>query len=150
MLFVLPFLFDQIADIIRLATNQIGDFRNIIETDGLASTISRIGWLPGMIKDYILDPNTLNQIQGSLQQNISDIVSQGTTYATNIGSFAVKIVTGVFSTIAQIALVLSLSVFFSIEKDGVINFIARLSGSRSTTTYVKLHRLYAKLGYWLK
>ena len=125
--FVLPFLFHQIADIIRLATDKIGEFRNVIATEGLASIIQRTSWLPGSIKSYVLDPNTLNQIQTSLQQNISDIVSQGTNYATNIGSFAVKIVAGVFSTIAQISLVVSLSVFFSIEKGGVINFMSRLS-----------------------
>lgn len=148
--FVLPFLFHQIADIIKLATDKIADMRNVLATDGLATIIHRVSWLPRAVKEYIIDPNTINQIQTTLQQNISDIVSQGTDYATNIGSFAVKIVTGVFSTIAQISLVVSLSVFFSIEKDGVINFISRLSGSRSTSTYIKLQRLYAKLGYWLK
>lgn len=58
--------------------------------------------------------------------------------------------TGVFSTIVQIGLVLTLSVLFSIEKDGVINFLSRLSGARSAATYIKLQRLYAKLGFWLK
>ena len=85
-----------------------------------------------------------------MQQNISAIVSQGTNYATNIGSFAFNIVTGVFATIAQIALVLTLSVLFSIEKNAVINFLSRLAGTRSAATYVKLQRLYAKLGFRLK
>ena len=55
-----------------------------------------------------------------------------------------------FSTIVQIALVLTLSVLFSVEKDSVINFLSRLSGTRSSSTYVKLQRLYAKLGFRLK
>lgn len=154
LLFVLPFLFHQIADIIRLATDQIGEVKSIIDNEGVAALVTHIGWLPGSIKSYLMesmrDPATMAQLQSSLQQNISNIVSQGTSYASDIGSFAVKIIGGVFSTIVQIALVLSLSVFFTIEKDGVINFIARLSGTRSTATFVKLQRLYAKLGYWLK
>jgi len=56
----------------------------------------------------------------------------------------------VFSTLVQIGLVLTLSVLFSIEKDNVINFLSRLSGTRSASTFIKLQRLYAKLGFWLK
>lgn len=152
--FVLPFLFHQIADIIKLATTKISALKTLIDTEGLTSVVERVSWLPGSFKSYILsniqDPASVNQIQSSIQQNISNIVTQGTSYATNLGAYAVRIVTGIFSTLAQIGLVLTLSVMFSLEKDKVISFISRMTGTKSNHTFVKLQRLYAKLGYRLK
>lgn len=154
LLFVLPFIFRQIADVINLATAQISHFKLLLETQGLSGIISGYSRLPSTVKNFLLenikDQSLQMQLQQSLQQNISNIVSQGTNYATNIGSFAVNLLTGIFSTIVQIGLVLTLSVLFSIEKDSVINFISRLAGNRSAATYIKLQRLYAKLGFWLK
>ena len=128
---VLPFIFNQISEVITLGVGKINQFRQALDTNGLSGTIENISWLPSGIKDYALqnlqDPTFQTEIMASIQQNISTLVSQGTNYATNIGSFAFNIVTGVFSTIAQIALVLTLSVLFSIEKNGVINFISRLA-----------------------
>ncbi|MBP6910413.1 hypothetical protein KBC03_02335 [Patescibacteria group bacterium] len=40
LLFVLPFLFHQIADIIRLATDQIGVVKNVIDTQGVTALIT--------------------------------------------------------------------------------------------------------------
>lgn len=152
--FVLPFLFRQIADVINLATSQVSNFKSALELNGLSGIIANYDRLPSSIRNYILnsiqDQSLQAQLQQSLQQNISNIVSQGTNYATNIGSFAVNLVGGVFSTIVQTGLVLTLSVLFSIEKDSVINFLSRLSGARSAATYIKLQRLYAKLGFRLK
>lgn len=152
--FVLPFIFHQVGDVIGLATAKVVEFKNALDTQGIVGVVSGYDRLPsgikGAILDNIQDVSFQTQIQNSLQQNVSNIISQGTNYASNIGSFAVNIVTGVFSTIVQIGLVLTLSVLFSIEKNSVINFLSRLSGHRSSTTYIKLQRLYAKLGFWLK
>ena len=60
------------------------------------------------------------------------------------------LLTGVFSAVAQVGFMLVLAILFSIEKNDVVNFLARLMGSKSTYTYIKLQRLYAKLGFWLK
>lgn len=151
---VLPFIFNQVGDVVTLAISKINQFKQALDTDGLIGIVNNLNFLPAALKEYLLeslrDPAFQNQVVTSLQQNISSLVSQWTNFASNIGGFAVNIVTGVFSTIVQIGLVLTLSVLFSIEKNNTINFISRLAGSRSSATYVKLQRLYAKLGFWLK
>ncbi len=43
-----------------------------------------------------------------------------------------------------------MAIFFSIEKEQVINFIAELAGNRKNHMYVKLQKMYAKLGLRLK
>jgi predicted PurR-regulated permease PerM len=105
--------------------------------------------LPAMIKNYIIEgmknEGFVSSLQSNLQANISQIVSTGTSYATNLGSFAVNVVTKIFSTIVQGMILFLMAIFFSIEKEQVINFISSLGGSRKNHLYVKLQRMYAKL-----
>jgi len=57
----------------------------------------------------------------------------------------------VFSFITQTSIVLTLAVLFSIQKDSVMKFIARLGGEKKYKfVYMKLERIYKKLGIWLK
>ncbi|MEI7478294.1 MAG: hypothetical protein WCJ81_07605 [bacterium] len=66
-------------------------------------------------------------LQNNILDNMSQIISAGTSYATNLGSFAVKLVTGVFTTLFQAIILFCLSIFFSLEKEQVINFISSLA-----------------------
>jgi predicted PurR-regulated permease PerM len=64
---------------------------------------------------------------------------------------AVSIVGSFFSFITQTSIVLTLAVLFSIQKDAVMKFIARLGGEKKYKfIYMKLERIYKKLGIWLK
>lgn len=55
------------------------------------------------------------------------------------------------SFITQTSIVLTLSVLFSIQKDSVMKFIARLGGEKKYKfVYMKLERIYKKLGIRLK
>jgi predicted PurR-regulated permease PerM len=64
---------------------------------------------------------------------------------------AVSAVGTFFAFITQTSIVLTLAVLFSIQKDAVMKFIARLGGEKKYTfIYMKLERIYKKLGIWLK
>lgn len=64
---------------------------------------------------------------------------------------AVTAVGTFFTFVTQTSIVLTLSVLFSIQKDSVMKFIARLGGEKKyKTIYMKLERIYKKLGIWLK
>jgi predicted PurR-regulated permease PerM len=43
-----------------------------------------------------------------------------------------------------------LSILFSIEKDGIIEFIAGFAGDQKEYVKIKLIKIYKKLGMWLK
>jgi predicted PurR-regulated permease PerM len=78
-------------------------------------------------------------------------VAVGTSYAKNIGNMAVNLVGSFFSFVTQTSIVLTLSVLFSIQKDAVMKFIARLGGEKKYKfIYMKLERIYKRLGIWLK
>jgi predicted PurR-regulated permease PerM len=65
---------------------------------------------------FLDDPDTMAQVQSGLQNNVSNLVSVSTNYAQILGNLAVNFVTGFVKFLAQLAIVLVLSIFFSIEK----------------------------------
>ncbi|HBB03887.1 TPA: hypothetical protein DCZ39_03225 [Patescibacteria group bacterium] len=83
---------------------------------------------------------------------MSQVVNLGTSYARNIGTMAVSAVGTFFTFITQTSIVLTLSVLFSIQKDATMKFIAGLGGEdgKYKFIYMKLERIYKKLGIWLK
>ncbi|NOZ43597.1 MAG: AI-2E family transporter [bacterium] len=64
---------------------------------------------------------------------------------------AVNFFSWLAGTIGKSAIVLTLSVLFSIEKDAVIRFIAGIAGSKKREYLeIKVKKIYKKLGLWLK
>jgi len=152
--FVIPFILSQIAEVIRIAIIKINELQDLLKTQGLENVVHDYLYLPAMVKDYLIKIihswALASTLQNNILDNMSQIISAGTSYATNLGSFAVKLVTGVFTTLFQAIILFCLSIFFSLEKEQVINFISSLAWSHRNHTYVKLQRMYAKLGLWLK
>ncbi len=151
---VLPFVINQIVDVLKLAINKINEFQVLLQNEGLISVIQNHLQFPprleGMLIDTLKSEWLLEELQKRLQENISQIISEVTSYATNLWAFAVKLLWWVFTTIAQAMILFVMAIFFSVEKTGVINFISSLWGGRRNHLFVKMHKMYAKLGLWIK
>lgn len=149
---VLPFVINNLAEVLKLWIAKINEFQTLLQTEWLTNVIENHLSMPYTIKKYILDSIHsdvfVSSLQDNIQQNISQIVSTWSSYVTNLWSFAVKLVTWIFTTIAQAVILFVLSIFFSIEKEWVINFISSLAWNRRNHIYVKLQKMYAKL--WLR
>ena len=155
MVFIIPFILNQISDIITIVIGNVAHFQTILETKSLVGIIQDIHRLPGSFKSWLLDSfsnlDVVVGVQSQLQQNISQIVNLWTTYAKNIGNMAVSAVGTLFTFITQTSIVLTLSVLFSIQKNSVMKFIAGLGGEKKYKfVYMKLERIYKKLGIRLK
>gem|GEM_PF-5808869 len=74
----------------------------------------------------VSDPTIVSGIQSKLQQNITQLIDLGKTYARDIGNIAIGFVGNFFSFIAQSSIVLTLAILFSIQKDSVMKFISGL------------------------
>lgn len=151
---VVPFFFTQLAEALKLWLDQITKFQDLMQTKWLADVIKDNLRLPAWIKEYVVE-NFLTEefmaaTQTALQGNISQIISAWSTYVASLWTFAVKMVTGVVLTLSQAIIMFVLAVFFSIEKETVIKFISWLAGDSKNQTYVKLQKMYAKLGLWIK
>lgn len=150
-LVMIPFLINQLSDIVSIIVNRIGNLETSLKTTGLQPIIKNMR-LYGYLKTFGIDlatPIYLEQLQSILQNNISAIISFSSSYAKNAGSLVVSTVWGILSTLVQIGFVLTLSILLSIEKNGFVRFIYKLSGY-SPQARAKLTTLYKKLWFWLK
>lgn len=154
LLFVIPFVLTQLADIIRLVVANINSFQELLSTKGLEYIIANHTIIPGPLKDMIVNSvnsqSFIDQIQYTLQQNISQFVSIGSDYAKNIGGIAVNFVTGFLSVVFNVFLVLTLAVLFSIDKEVVVNFLSRAWGKNKEYVKTRIQKLYKKLWIRLK
>lgn len=154
-LFIVPFILDQISQLLRIFTMNFAYFQQLLETNTIVDIIKNYIWLPWKLKNALLssmsDPFITSSIQGQLESNVSQIVSIWTSYIKEIWSIAVNFVWSFFSFVTQSSIVLTLSVLFSISKDSVISFIGSL-GWEKKRDYIKmtLTRIYKKLWIWLK
>lgn len=155
MIFIIPFILKQLSDIITIIIGNISHFQQTLATKSLVGIIQDTHRIPWSFKQWLLDsfasPHVVAGVQTQLQQNISQIINLGTSYAQNIGNMAVSAVGSLFTFITQTSIVLTLAVLFSIQKDAVMKFIAGLGGEKKyKLVYMKLERIYKKLGIRLK
>ncbi|MBS8122239.1 AI-2E family transporter [Candidatus Vampirococcus lugosii] len=150
---IIPFVLAQSADIMQSFIDIISGIQNDLKSNGLEYVISNSNFIPGFLKNTILDQindrSVIIAIQTAIQDNISQIASIGTGFINNVGSIAVNIIGGFFSAISQVLLVFVLAIFLSLQKDSVMNFIGAMSSNKDYVI-IKLKKLYKKLGFWLK
>lgn len=155
LVFIVPFLFSQISEIIKIFIGHVNDIQTLLQTKPLSEVVMSLSWIPGYAKDSIINflsnPDLVWSAQMKIQENLSQLAQIGTTSAQVIGAWAVNFVWLFFNLIWQIAIILTLSVLFSIEKNSVIRFISSI-GSLKSREYmvVRLERIYKKLWIWLK
>ena len=150
---IIPFVINQSAGLIKIFVDKIIDFQHTLQTQGLIYVIQQSSILPWYIKNLLINTSSNSQLvewlQQVLQKNIAEIVSFGSSYVKNVWEIAVWIVGKFLSVIVQILFVFVIAIFFSLEKDKVIGFLAIISW-RQEYMKKKFEKLYNRLGNWLK
>lgn len=147
-LLVIPFLVQQAAEVVNMFINIALVWRDIIQTEWLSSLVNQLvlpTWIKNSLALFLETTNLQESIQQKLIENISWIVSMGTTYIKNAWDFAVGTLWTVFSWIFQIAIVFMVWIFSSIEKTWLEKFISWLS-SQPKRMFRTVEKLYEKLG----
>lgn len=79
MVFIIPFLLNQLSDIITIFIGNIAHFQDILATKSIVGIIQDVRWLPGSLRSALLDsfsnPDVVVSVQTQLQQNISQIIN---------------------------------------------------------------------------
>jgi predicted PurR-regulated permease PerM len=152
MVVMIPFVVTQLVWLLNIALESIQNLQTQIQADWLLAVIESSN-LPSIIKDRFAsqggDGSWLNLVQWVLSDNVSQIVSVGGESLKTAWSLAVNIVDSVLSVLIQVVVVMTIAVFFSIERIAVFTFIAQLT-SRPRHTYVTLQKISMKLGLWLE
>lgn len=152
---ILPFILNQITEIINVLLTKINLFNIRLQNEWLIEILKSSWLLSEYIKKEIFhnfaDPALITNLQMQIQTSISQLAKMWTNYAQTLGNFAVNFVTWFATILTKGLIVLTLSVLFSIEKISVMRFIASLGGEKKYKyIYIKLEKIYKKLGIWLK
>lgn len=158
MAIMIPFVLQQVAQMLSIVIEYFYTVQSDISTMGLIPYIEQSSTLPSLLKEMIINSlqsssNTTSfNIQEALLSNISNIVTTGSDYATQVGSWAVSIVSGLMTFLGQVGIVLTVAVFFSIEKAKVVRRFSRLRASESGTEsrLQTIEVLYTKMWLWIK
>lgn len=152
-LLVVPFIINQAADIIKLVLQEIDKFQVSLQKEWIEQMVKSTKLIPGYLKNtiiyYLKDPQTVSAIQEWIEKNISQIVSVWNTFIKNVWYFLVNVIGSFFSALFQIWLVFILSIFFSLEKEWIIQFIDRISDKKWLLS-TKIRKIYKKLWFRLK
>ena len=154
-LFIVPFMLQQLTDIISIFVDKLYWLQTTLNAHGIQSFITSQSYLPWFIKEslteFLADGEIVAKMQWWLQENISQIVSAWSDYATTVGNVAVNFVSSLVNTIINAWLVITMSVLFSIEKHSVVWFLAGLWWHhKKPYRTMKLEKLYRKLWYRLR
>lgn len=152
---IVPFLINQTTEIINILLVKMNAFQTTLQNQGLVEVLKSSGLLSHYVQKEIFhdfsDPTLITNIQTKIQESLTQLSSMWSSYAQMFGNFAVNFVTGFASFLTQAWIVITLSVLFSIEKVSVMKFIASLGGEKKYKyIYIKLEKIYKKLGIWLK
>jgi predicted PurR-regulated permease PerM len=151
-LLIVPLVVWQLTGLVTLFIEQVSTWQSVIQDQWLVVLINE--WsLPNVIKEPVIEYLTSQDVgvalQQSLSENMGQLVSIGTSSLGDASGFVVALIAWVFSTVAQWAIVLVCSVFFSLEKRRVVSVIASVAQESEKLENVLL-RLYDKLWSWLK
>lgn len=155
LVFVIPFLLSQLSQMLGMVTNNIAGIQTLLQTQSISDIVASSHRIPGAAKDVLLkalaDPTVVAGVQTKLQGNISQLMNLWTTYAKDIGNLAINFLGSFVNFLTQTSIVLTLAVLFSIQRTSVMKFISGLRGPKKYKfAYMKLERIYKKLGIWLK
>lgn len=161
-LFIVPFLLGQIGDIVAHIVEYARALQASLAQQDILTIIDKTQRLPQIVKTEIItslsNGDAVRIVQSTIQQNISGIISAGTSYIDSAGNiaadglgYAFGIVGNVVWSAFNIVLTFTLAILFSIEKEQLVRFLAHLNG-RGKAGYrrLKIETLYKKLGLWLK
>lgn len=152
---ILPFVLQQLSSIITIVIEYFYVMGQKINMLWLAWYIESLKRIPEFIQSQILNTlrNDTMNIQSTLMNNISTVVSTGSDYAKNLWGIALSFVWSFFSVLWQVWLVLTIAVLFSLEKDSIVRFFVYYTTKNTDQiTYMsdKIDVFYRKMGMWLK
>ncbi len=152
---VIPFLYRQLSEVWSVWLWYLSQVQTTVSEKWLYSTIMDMENLPDTAKEYFVsitsDQWTMLKIQETVQNNIDGIINRWKKSASQFWLFLVNFISWFTGFLVNFLLFLVLSILFSVEKDLITNFLAKLGwNSNVEITRLKIQKIYYKLAVWLK
>ena len=149
---LVPFFFNRWNELLQSLMTRLLGIESSINQLWLAWFIDQIGWLPWFMKEQLIErlqnSNTDN-LMAIIRDNIWGIMSTSSGYLKVIAWQALSIFWNIFVGIANLAIVITLCVFFSIAHYD-IKYILKYIFRHMSSSWSRIDAAYSGITKWLK
>lgn len=156
LVFLIPFLISQTSMVISWISSGIVQIKDFIVQNSWPDAINQISWLPEFLKNYLIENwgsfSWANlDFQSSVLSGLNTLLDSSAGYLKQFSSHLFSFIGGFFWIIANLLIIFTLAVFFSLEKNYLLHLVIRSSdGEKKQKIKEKVDRVYQKLSLWLK
>ena len=124
-IFIVPFIISQIAHLIEWISWITVSLKDFVMNNSWPEAIREVGWLPVFAQEYLIEHwNELNLdgswFQTAILSSLNTLLDSSVVYLKQVSTWVFSFVWWLFSILWELAIIFTLSIFFSIEKDYLI------------------------------
>ena len=152
---VIPFLYNQLAEAWSMWLWYLSDMQAKVSENGIYSTIMNSEKIPDNLKEYFVkvssDQWMVTKIQEAVQTNISEVINMWKKSVGQFWLFLVNFISWFTWFLVNFLLFFVLCILFSIEKDTMTTFLARIWWDEQfELNRLKIQKIYSKLAVWFR
>ena len=152
---VIPFLYKQLSEAWAIWLWYLSEMQIKVSENGIYSTIMNSERIPDNLKEYFVNVSSdqwmVAKIQEAVQTNINEIINIWKKWVGQFWSLLVNFISWFTWILVNFLLFFVLCILFSIEKDTMTIFLARIWWSdQFELNRLKIQKIYSKLAVWFR
>lgn len=152
---VVPFLYKQVSEAWSIGLWYLSDVQTKVSENWVYSTIVNSERIPDSLKEYFVsvsaDQGMVTKIQEAVQSNINEIINIWKKSVWQLWLLLVNFISWFTWFLVNFLLFFVLCILFSIEKDMMATFIARIWwNDQVELNRLKIQKIYSKLAVWFR
>ena len=152
---VIPFLYKQLSEAWSIWLWYLSDIQTRVSENGVYSTIINSEKIPDNLKEYFVDVSAdqwmVTKIQDAVQSSINEVINIWKKSVGQFGLFLVNFISWFTGFLVNFLLFFVLCILFSVEKDVMTTFLARIWWSNQfELNRLKIQKIYWKLAVWFR
>lgn len=152
---LVPFLYRQVSEAWSIWLWYLSDIQTKISENWVYSTIVNSEKIPDSLKEYFVNVSSdqwmVVKIQEAVQTNLNEIISVWKKSVGQLWILLVNFISWFTGFLVNFLLFFVLCILFSIEKDMMTTFIARIGWNNQVElNRLKIQKIYSKLAVWFR
>lgn len=152
---VVPFLYNQVSEAWSMWLWYLSDMQTKVSENGIYSTVMNSERIPDNLKEYFVKVSSnqwmVIKIQEAVQTNIAEVIDLWKKSVWQFGMFLVNFISWFAWFLVNFLLFFVLCILFSIEKDTMTTFLARIWWNHQVElNRLKIQKIYSKLAVWFR
>ena len=147
---VIPFLYKQVSEAWSIWLWYLSEMQANVSENGIYSTIMNSERIPDNLKEYFVEATSdqwmVQKIQEAVQSNLNEIIDVWKKSVSQFWMILVNFISWFTWFLVNFLLFFVLSILFSIEKDTMTTFLARIWWNNQVElNRLKIQKIYSKL-----